>query len=648
MMISLEEYRKELENLTLEELSERKQKLEKFINDYENNNLSEQEYSDELSPQTKYKLFKEYLDEVMIEFGLRRHQSEWEGVKVFESQCANCKNYLEDINCKIYGEISFDILGNKKVCPNRKNINSNKVLNKYKGCLIGGAIGDALGYPIEFNRSIESIRSKYGKTGITRFDLQDGKARISDDTQMTLFTANGLIWENTRKHLKGISPNPVDCIYMAYKNWHNTQLRKEYRDNSSNICWIYNLPELNVERAPGLTCMEALSGSNRGTFKNPLNDSKGCGGVMRISPCGLYFKPKDIKDYDTFDSVGRLAAEASVLTHGHPLGYIPSYVLAIIINILAYDNYISIEEALDIAMKVYKKRFNIADRKTNKYFIELMEKTKKLAKQNFDDVDSIYELGEGWVAEEALAIALYSCIKYQNDFEKAIICAVNHGGDSDSTGAIAGNIIGTYLGFDQIPEYYIENLELRDAILELSEDLYTVCSTDEFDKSNDKYWLSKYLYIERDEKLKEKNNLKEDLSENNSFYEKLFELENFKNNIIKNSEIEANKLTILSQNPFVIESCKNLYKALIIVGMYQDPAITNIKELIKDINKTILLLKQFNTLNEVEFDNKLDNIIMDENTLVSLIIILQMSLQKENEKSFNEILKSSFVSENKQ
>lgn len=121
MMISLEEYKKELKNLTLEELSERKQKLEKFINDYENNNLSEQEYLVKPSPKTKYELFKEYLDEVMIEFGLRRHQSEWEGVKVFESQCANCKNYLGDINCKIYGEIAFDILGNKKVCPNRKD-----------------------------------------------------------------------------------------------------------------------------------------------------------------------------------------------------------------------------------------------------------------------------------------------------------------------------------------------------------------------------------------------------------------------------------------------------------------------------------------------------------------------------------------------
>lgn len=111
MMISPEEYRKELKNLTLEELSERKEKLEKFINDYENNNLSEQ----------KYKLFKEYLGEVTIEFGLRRHQSEWEGVKVFESQCANCKNYLGDINCKIYGEIAFDILENKKVCPDKKD-----------------------------------------------------------------------------------------------------------------------------------------------------------------------------------------------------------------------------------------------------------------------------------------------------------------------------------------------------------------------------------------------------------------------------------------------------------------------------------------------------------------------------------------------
>lgn len=160
MMISPEGYRKELKNLTLEELSERKEKLEKFINDYENNNLSEQEYLVKPSPKTKYELYKEYLDEVMIELGLRRHQSEWEGVKVFESQCANCKNYLGDINCKIYGEIDFDILGNKKVCPNRKdNVEGN---NENYNAKDNKAINDIINEKLqEFDDNTANNLKKY-------------------------------------------------------------------------------------------------------------------------------------------------------------------------------------------------------------------------------------------------------------------------------------------------------------------------------------------------------------------------------------------------------------------------------------------------------------------------------------------------------
>jgi len=135
MMISPEGYRKELENLTPEELYERKKGLEKFINDYENNNLPQQDYLVKPSPQTRYGLYKEYLNEVIDEIGMRRHQSELNGVKVSKSQCADCKNYLGDINCKIYGEIASDILGNKKTCPERKDgivedENSFEFLNK--------------------------------------------------------------------------------------------------------------------------------------------------------------------------------------------------------------------------------------------------------------------------------------------------------------------------------------------------------------------------------------------------------------------------------------------------------------------------------------------------------------------------------------
>ena len=64
--------------------------------------------------------------------------------------------------------------------------------DKFRGCLIGGAIGDALGYAVEFLQ-ISRIRQKYGDNGITSYELKNGIAEISDDTQMTLFTANGLL-----------------------------------------------------------------------------------------------------------------------------------------------------------------------------------------------------------------------------------------------------------------------------------------------------------------------------------------------------------------------------------------------------------------------------------------------------------------------
>lgn len=391
-----------------------------------------------------------------------------------------------------------------------------KDLNKYRGCLIGGAIGDALGYPVEFIKSVESIKDIYGENGITRYKLIDGKAIISDDTQMTLFTANALLWGITRFSLKGIAPINKYCIYYAYKNWYNTQVINYdcQLNNDMKISWIADLPELNASRAPGITCLNALNSNQVGSLEEPINNSKGCGGVMRVAPIGLFWGKELIIEeeqyIDTLKKVGVYAAEATALTHGHPLGIIPSYVFAILISILSHSSQATIEDAFNLSMNLYKENFsNQYDKENNKCFISLMEKAVKLAHQNISDIDAIMELGEGWVAEEALAIAIYSCIKYSNDFEKAIVCAVNHGGDSDSTGSIAGNIMGAYLGFDKIPEYYIENLELKDVILELAEDLYIECPINSYvykkeDEVEDEYWLSKYLYIKRDINLKGK------------------------------------------------------------------------------------------------------------------------------------------------
>ena len=136
-------------------------------------------------------------------------------------------------------------------------------------------------------------------------------------------------------------------------------------------------------------------------------------------------------------------------------------------------------------------------KKNNNYFDKLVEKAIRLSKENTSDIDAIYQLGEGWVAEETFAIAIYSCLKYQNSFEDAIVCAVNHDGDSDSTGSVAGNIMGVFLGYDAIPKYYVDNLELKDVILEIAEDLSIDIPVGEYNENNDEYWLSKYLYCKK-------------------------------------------------------------------------------------------------------------------------------------------------------
>lgn len=358
--------------------------------------------------------------------------------------------------------------------------------NKIIGSLIGGAIGDALGYQIEFKRNIHDKE-------VTKY--KDDKGIISDDTQMTLFTANGLLWRETRGALKGITLLPSDAVYESYLDWLDTQ-NNTNKHNMKNS-WIKDIKELNIPRAPGNTCLSALSSGTKGTIENPINDSKGCGGIMRVAPLGLYIKnPED---------AGKYAAEISAITHGHPLANIPSYIFATMIYYLLNEN-LNIEDSLNKALIQYKEKYNVYDKENNDYFIKIVNKAVKLSKENISDLEAITELGEGWVADEAFAIAIYSCLKYQDSFENAIICAVNHNGDSDSTGAITGNIMGTYLGYKKIPKYYIDNLELKEVICELAEDLSSEIPVGEYKENNDEYWLSKYLYCSKNEELKKIQN----------------------------------------------------------------------------------------------------------------------------------------------
>lgn len=330
------------------------------------------------------------------------------------------------------------------------------------GCLIGGAAGDALGYAIEFNRE-DWIFSRYGSAGITEYELTNGKALISDDTQMTLFTAEGiLLAKNPMNYTAYISG-----MFDAYQEWLRTQ--RFSRKVRKNRLWLADIKELNDRRAPGITCLNALERGELGSIYEPINNSKGCGGVMRVAPIGLYYSPDEM-EWQEIDTRG---AQAAALTHGHPLGYISAAGLVHIVNLAMYRPEMSLLQIMEDMIEKVPVLFMDDDPEECEIFKNLMRKAVDLATDNdiTDDLDAIHQLGEGWIGEEALAIAVYCALKHDNDFDAAIISSVNHNGDSDSTGAIAGNILGTYLGIDAIPDKYTENLELIDIIRKVAENL---------------------------------------------------------------------------------------------------------------------------------------------------------------------------------
>jgi len=346
------------------------------------------------------------------------------------------------------------------------------VLNKARGCLLAGGIGDALGYPVEF-MSGGSIRHRYGKDGIQALevDFETGTAVVSDDTQMTLFTANGLLLAAAHPGRR----TPEAWLYTAYRDWLLTQTP---RCKTERLCWILDLPELHALRAPGNTCLSALRSGEMGSVDEPINMSKGCGGVMRVAPVAVH---GFAMGWDV-EKVIRLAAEAAAITHGHGLGWLSAAGLAGIIY------YILGGDAPDTAAGRCAEDIGrvFSDDCWTVGFCKDMLAAVDLAHGSAPDGENIEKLGEGWVGDEALYIALYCAVRYMNDFDRCMAVSVNHKGDSDSTGAIAGNIIGAYIGEKAIGEKWKTAVQFHDLLISIADDL---CAAED---SRTEQWQERY------------------------------------------------------------------------------------------------------------------------------------------------------------
>jgi ADP-ribosylglycohydrolase len=335
-------------------------------------------------------------------------------------------------------------------------------IDRYIGCLLGGAVGDALGAPVEFMR-LDDILRRFGSRGIRDYAPAYGrKGAITDDTQMTLFTAEGLILSRLRAGGQEDKSIPA-FVHEAYLRWLATQevVPQHRLVGRHGTCALVDgilsaYRELHSRRAPGKACLSALASGRMGTMDAPINkNSKGCGGVMRIAPVGLFLSREKV-----FDCACRIAA----ITHGHPTGFLAAGCLAEIIRHIA--------GGAALKKAVLLSRQTLAHRSGSGECLEAVDRALDKSETTTPSFECVSSLGRGWLAEEALAIGIYCALAGGSDFEKGICLAVNHGGDSDSTGAVTGNILGALLGAGAIPSRFTADLELRDLIEETATDLY--------------------------------------------------------------------------------------------------------------------------------------------------------------------------------
>jgi ADP-ribosylglycohydrolase len=314
---------------------------------------------------------------------------------------------------------------------------------------------------VEFLR-IDEIRARYGSAGIADYDLAyDRYGAITDDTQMTLFTAEGVLRAEVRSYHKGIC-HWASVIHHAYVRWLHTQGERSRSAFSPDKMdgWLIRVQGLHDRRGPGRTCVSALRGAEMGTLDRPLNDSKGCGGVMRVAPIGLF------ASHD--ETAFRLGCEAAAITHGHPSGYYSGGCLAAIVWHLVAGQDLS--GAIEHALSILERPGNAGHEECSSAIRRAVALWRD--PNAAPSPETIARMGQGWVGEEALAIAVYCALSAQGDFALGTRLAVNHSGDSDSTGAITGNLLGAMLGVEAIPARWLDALELRAEIEAIADDLF--------------------------------------------------------------------------------------------------------------------------------------------------------------------------------
>ncbi len=334
-----------------------------------------------------------------------------------------------------------------------------RMLLPYRGCLLGLAAGDALGYTID-GKSWTEIQDSYGPNGLLGYDLQQSEyAQITSYTQLAAFLCNGLLISISR----GRSDH-LPYIKLALKEWIRSQ--QFYRDPEQSICWVAKLPQFRRRHCRDARMLDNLRLESFGALDARKNDNDAPGAITAAVAAGMFYHPKRIAP----EQVGTLSAELVALTHGNPETILSAVVLAYAITGILQEPDCPLDNQFLQAIAVMDGQFRSQFPQAEALAQQLCRAV-TLAKSG---TVSPQEGMEQLCCEDTprcLAGAMFACLTAPNDFDSAIITAVNHSGMSGAVGAMTGAIMGAKLGQDALPDFYLESLDCSDALCVLAEDL---------------------------------------------------------------------------------------------------------------------------------------------------------------------------------
>lgn len=351
----------------------------------------------------------------------------------------------------------------------------------YRGCLLGLAVGDALGVTVD-RKSYEQICRDYGPAGLLGYDLVNGFAEISSYTQVAAFACNGLLVGVAKGRIA-----PADClqnIAQALKEWARAQHLPGAPEKRS--CWLYHVKEMRQRKCMDARTLDSLTRELTGSMEQPANQGMGPGTLTAAVAVGMFFLPDRIP----VQQIGRLGAQAVALTHGDAMTFLSGAVLAYAIAGILQEPELAMEEQFLQAAAAVKTQFGRRYPQADA-LEKMVEKTVALAgNPQISRVKAMETIGCD-TAAQVLTGAMYAVLAGGGDFDAALITAVNHSGKSAAVGAVTGALLGAKLGESALPEFYLECLPCADVLRELASDL---------DNSGPKGWRSRLFDDDWDRK----------------------------------------------------------------------------------------------------------------------------------------------------